>query len=791
MKLTHISCTQFAGIRDRRVDLTDGINVLYGKNESGKSTLVHLLSRTLFQNARLDGRRDKDFRERYFPAAKKGSQAAGDFADGQISIETAQGTYTLSKEWGADARCTLSTPDGVFRDADTINRLLKEVLLYGEGVYTDMLLSSQNHMAQSLQNLLDASRNTDAKQEIAEAVSQAFVESDGVSVDAIEQGIQAKIEEIGGKHWDTQRQAPARKNGRWAAGLGEILKAYYAMEDAKGELDKIAGLEAEVDQATAAYAKQEEAVHAAQEAYESFSTFAQQLVIQKERQKTMQRLQTEEEKYTRILSAWPRLAVQLERAKTLKREADARRTLDLYEKAKQYHDEWTELDAKITAVLCPSDREILEAKAARQAANDLSNQLCGMNLNAVMRMLGDHTVTVQSLRTGEKWNLSDDKAVITEAVRITIPGVMEMDLSPADVDVAQVRTQLDIHQKTVADILNAYGADSVEQLEKTAAACKERQRDRDIVGGRLQALLGGTDYEELAQAVQQMPEQPRDGETIQTEIRTVCAGRNPADFIVQCETYIGSYEAEYGSVDRLKAKADATHAEWTDVQNAVNAAQDIPEAYQTVADPEAHCAWLHASLENARSAREAALTAKTAAESRLEAEKEKAPENPAEEAAKAERAFVQQKNLLAHWQHIGQVFAKQKAKIHDNPLEDIAAHFTRYLGIISDGHVSSAFPQADKLAMDIYTGDRLVDYDKLSEGTKETVFLAFRLAVLEHLFPEGGGIVVLDDPFANMDADRTAKSCELLKECAKRHQVLFLTCKEEYADLLGVTAVCL
>ena len=45
MKITNISCTQFAGVRDRNVSFTDGINVIYGKNESGKSTLVNLIPR--------------------------------------------------------------------------------------------------------------------------------------------------------------------------------------------------------------------------------------------------------------------------------------------------------------------------------------------------------------------------------------------------------------------------------------------------------------------------------------------------------------------------------------------------------------------------------------------------------------------------------------------------------------------------------------------------------------------------------------------------------------------------
>lgn len=59
-----------------------------------------------------------------------------------------------------------------------------------------MLCSSQRNTDTSLQTILDASQKTDAKRELTDAVSQAFAEEDGISVDAIEQAINAKIEEI-------------------------------------------------------------------------------------------------------------------------------------------------------------------------------------------------------------------------------------------------------------------------------------------------------------------------------------------------------------------------------------------------------------------------------------------------------------------------------------------------------------------------------------------------------------------------------------------------------------------
>lgn len=73
--------------------------------------------------------------------------------------------------------------------------------------------------------------------------------------------------------------------------------------------------------------------------------------------------------------------------------------------------------------------------------------------------------------------------------------------------------------------------------------------------------------------------------------------------------------------------------------------------------------------------------------------------------------------------------------------------------------------------------------EKLSRGTREQLFLAFRLALVEELSATRGPLpLILDDVLVNFDAERIRATLAVLKELSQRHQILALTCHPAMRD---------
>lgn len=441
-----------------------------------------------------------------------------------------------------------------------------------------------------------------------------------------------------------------------------------------------------------------------------------------------------------------------------------------------------ELEAVDRSILegdCPTAEEIRRVEKALREIQKLENKLCGMNLMADVTIHDGHELQIRSVRTGCLLEPENGEVCLTEAVTITIPGVMDMVLAPANVDVQKTEAEIQRLRTDNVAIFGRYDVDSLEALREYAERYQNIQSQVEDIQDRLEQVLAGHTVEELHAAVS---DNVRPGEAILADIQALC-GKTALDIYAALQkAKKDGYIKDYGTMEALKAQEKTCAEELKALQ--AQTEEPIPGEYQTIQNPEEHLKKLQDAMETRQNLRDTAKDKKTGAEKELEMMQESLEEDPEQQLWEAQRVFEKTKTLLAHWRHIQRVFEEAKESLQANPTAGLARSFAQYLSRISDGSVQGEMPDGEKLDTALYSKDRLLDYGKLSEGTKDTVALAYRLAVLDQLFPEGGGIIVLDDSFTDMDAQRTAQSVELVKECAQRHQVIFLTCKEDLARQL-------
>lgn len=121
MNITDISIDGFGNWNNLRLEgLPDGLSVLYGPNETGKTTLMQFV-RTVFYGL------SAERRQRYYPPVHGGR------AGGSLALSTAQGRYTLSRfihpEDGPQTlgRLTVSAADGTRQPERLVSGLLGHI----------------------------------------------------------------------------------------------------------------------------------------------------------------------------------------------------------------------------------------------------------------------------------------------------------------------------------------------------------------------------------------------------------------------------------------------------------------------------------------------------------------------------------------------------------------------------------------------------------------------------------------------------------------------------------------
>ncbi len=795
MKIKMVECEQFAGLQDREVEFEPGLNLLIGENESGKSTMVDLIYLLLFKNVKIDMRgKDTEFVDKYFP--KKANGPDGDVIDGVLRFETENGKYRLAKEWiKGTGSCKLTTPDGtIIKSADEINSILAKELGYNAGVYSEVVFASQRRQQKVieciLQDLAAKKGNSEIgvlRDELVGVVTKAVMETGGVSLDKLEKKLSATLLEYS-SNWDIETDGPKTDkkgikrgiNNPWQKEVGRILAAYYVKERLAADQYNAEAAEKAVEKYKAEIQKATTSKKLAQERRNSFLQFRTVLGQISMLEKSIsigKKTLCEQEN---ALEKWPKLEEDIKLAgelKSMQEQAKARELFNLVSGLrKDYEEKCKVLDGLVNV-------DTTDVKSVQKLLNQqskLESKLAGLNLVAKIKRLSDIEIEVRSAATGEKIELNDELFSIKEAATIVVPGVMEMQLMPQGIDIDEVKLELSKLGGQIQAIYDKYLVKGLDELqsksEEYAVALNVVKAAKD----KLDMALDDMSWEDINKANADVPDDIMSVSEVKKRITDLCGSKTIDAFIGGLEAVKAQLEEKYISYDDLKVSIGQLQFEIENNERKLEAMDEVPDEYKSVDDPDE----FDKELEEAVNDIDDIIV--TLGDGLRESERllsEKSAEEYAEELTVAEASFEEEKLKYSHWKHIYDVFMDMKETSKENPMEDIANKFGEYLSLISEGGVSLDTIN-EQLNARILSGKNVLTYETLSEGTKDTISLAFRLAYLSHLYPDGGGLAVFDDPFTDMDPVRVGQACKLIQKYAEDNQVIFVTCDDKYRDLL-------
>ena len=293
---------RFAGIKDVSLEFKDGLNVILGSNESGKSTLVEGIHSVLFKPSKI-GRKsaeDKEFHSKFMP------YPIGDSIDGEIDLEHDGEIYTLSKEWGADAYSKLTMPNKIVIKSDgSINDTLKNVYIYGEGTYSSVFFLKQYYLKEAINRIV---QNKEATGEISSLLRSTIMELDGVPLESLGQKIQDEIDTLF-KRWDVERNYPENNKGinnPYKVGFGQVVESYYAKERIKIDMDKAEDAERKFNEICIHIKNTEEKIEELKNKKESMESLENDVIQRSILEPQIEQLNKDISALSKINQEWPR-----------------------------------------------------------------------------------------------------------------------------------------------------------------------------------------------------------------------------------------------------------------------------------------------------------------------------------------------------------------------------------------------------------------------------------------------------------------------------------------------------
>ena len=791
----------FGCVADSSLSFSEGLNVVLGPNEAGKTTLFNAAQNAIFTPAGLTASQLRSRIGRFFPAA------GGDTVCVEISFRHPSGRFYLRRTWGPHGGSELTLPDGgVVTEETEIAARLSGLLGASEGTFKSVLMTYQTGLGRTLEELKRDYRST--VHSLGDILRRSILQTDGVSIDRFKGLIEERYEEYAGR-WDFRTKAPENRK-RYKKKAGLIHDSYWDMEDIRKEHENAKNLEEDLDRANNELAVLTKEIEQKERYVKQYRDIVDAARKRLNLEKDLLLLEKEKKSLKEANMAWPVLRESIGEKKekiqslrmtldTLEKENDdavafarGMKLRERLERATKRKTALTKARKKLTAVKKISKEELEEIRTAVEIVTALEAGLKAGKLSLSMTAAQPLTLEVQTdSDRKESRDLEKEERIAIEAGARIILSTRElrMEILSGEGDVDGTLSRIEEAKKSVRTLLSNHGVSGLEEAQEASRFFEETNAEVKAAQKSLEEELGGTSYDSLEKEAKKKggPEKTRPLTDIVTDLANT---KNRIEEIenrkLEAEKRLEALEKQYGSHDALIEKlSDVT----VNIRDKEKNLQSLPEPSDEDGDAEKLIAGFEATERELDTTRKTQLSLTKKVYELQGHAPALSSEEYSRQLADAGEVF---NDRLKKGEAVARIRSAAENIVRDIDTDTyggIMRKLSGYVSAITSGKYETVQMEEGLPQGFVSKSGVFLPHDLLSAGTRDTLALALRLSMAEYFLEGFDGFLFMDDPLVNLDPERQTKAAEVLNRFAEKKQVVLFSCHPSHAELLGGTLV--
>ncbi|SMO93361.1 AAA family ATPase [Fodinibius sediminis] len=804
MKLSKVYLHPFAGIEEGTYEFNDGLNVLLGPNEAGKSTVFQAVMHGLLTTTSLTRAKVEDIMGSYFPAV------GGDVIRVGLELKNSDNNIIrIQKTWKKGNRngsASLKLPDGSeITDEKKVQDEIESLLPVSPATMRTIMLANQSELHQTMQDL---KQKGEVRKELGNILRKNLMETGGVSLDRFKELLKQKYKDYF-KRWNRQQQYPENNRGiknPYKVGTGKVVEAYYKKEQLRLDLEEARRFEDDLDSLNEALSilivKQEEK----KQKFEELSPLKEGI---QERQLKEQKFESAKEKKQRLLhisKKWPVFEDKMENLEP-KLDAHRKKLAELQQeqqkaqnkqKAKQLKQRIAKIEELATQVE-DAKKEFEEAqkvtqddlKKLRELQSDirqLQTKIEAAKLTVRIESDSDHAFSYTEAGQDEQ-NIESKKGQALEKTAsggftLKTDGLLVKVFS-GEGDLEDTIETLQAKKEEISGYLDDLEVESVQKAESYAGLYQKKENDLAQAKKAYKIELGDQELENLKEELETYGDlaKVRSSEEITEDIVETKTTLNQLKKEAgEADNKIEEWTEKYGSSDDVILELAETSKLLKDLKSDLEDLPSLPKGYESSGEFIKDVEQLDKDVQQFKEQ----IFEKKQERTQLEAE---APDTSSEELQKLrEEAEAEFERINSRAETLARVRKKSLELIESmdsDTYKGLESSFVKWLEAMVGDRFSTIDMKSDMPTAFKTQEATSLTYNLLSHGTKDTVALAWRFALCEKFLPEGNGFVILDDPMVDIDPERRKDVVKAINQFSEQYQTLVMTCHPDHAEELS------